>query len=285
MRGPPERRVKSANVNVLSRPVSHDWLTTGIAIVIALIVWRLCDAAITRFYARRFISRFIPRVSTYAGITKSLASLIIFVGLLLYILNVWRVNIAPALGAAGIIGIIIGFGAQSLVKDVLTGVFFLFEDAFDVGDGVELVTTNGTVAGVVDAISLREVRVVDERGYLFSVPCGSIVYIANSTRYPMRLNVDFTVPLTGHIGVLRKQITGIAEEAVRASGMEVEGLVVRLTDVSSTGATFRVHFQAKRTLAPAAASTLRELIASALQAHGYLPQAGAQASARQPANA
>jgi moderate conductance mechanosensitive channel len=272
-------------VNFLSSPSSHDWLTTGIAIVVALIVWRLVDAAITRFYARHFVSRFIPRVSTYSGITKSIASAIIFIGLLLEILNVWHVNVAPALGAAGVVGIVIGFGAQSLVKDVLTGIFFLFEDAFDVGDGVELVTSNGTVAGVVDAISLREIRVIDDRGYLFSVPCGSIVYVSNATRYPMRLNIDFTVPLQDHVGDLRKHITSIAEEAVRQSGMEVEGLSVRLSDVSSGGATFRIHFQAKRKQASVAASHLRELIASELQAHGYLPKADQAATPQQPANA
>jgi moderate conductance mechanosensitive channel len=272
-------------VKLFSLPVSHEWLTTGIAIVIAFIVWRLSDAAITRFYARRFVSRFISRVSTYAGITKSLASAFIFIGLLLEILNVWRVNIAPALGAAGVLGIVIGFGAQSIVKDVLTAVIFLFEDAFDVGDGVELVTTNGIIAGIVDAISLREVRLIDDRGYLYSVPCGSIVYVANSTRFPLRLNIDFTVPLRDQVGELRKQIASIAENAVKKSGVEVEGFAVRLTDVSSSGATFRIHFQAKRKQAPVVASSLRELIATELQKNGYLPKAEQADTAQQPANA
>jgi moderate conductance mechanosensitive channel len=260
-------------VNLFHDPVTSQWLITGIALIVAFVLWRCADAVITRFYARRFVSRFIPRVSTYAGISKSLVGAVIFIALLLEILNVWHVNIVPALGAAGVLGIILGFGAQSLVKDVLTGAFFLFEDAFDVGDGVELVTTNGTIAGVIDAISLREVRLVDERGYLYSVPCGSIVYVANATRLPVRLNIDFTVPLSDHVGKLRKDITTIAEDAVKKSDVEVEGLSVRLTDVSSTGATFRIHFQTRRKQAPVATSSLRELVANELQAHGYLPKA------------
>jgi moderate conductance mechanosensitive channel len=245
---------------------------TGIAILVAFIAWRLIDAVITRFYARRFVSRFIPRVSTYTGVTKSAAGLLIFIVIVLTILNVWHVNVAPALWSAGVLGVVIGVGGQAIVRDVLTGVFYLFEDAFDVGDGVEFVTTNGTVQGVVDAVSLREVRVVDERGYLVSVPYGSIVYAANSTRFPLRLNLDFTLPLRD-IGVLRKQVTGIAEDAVRRSGVEIEGLTVMLMGVSSSDATFRVSFHVKRKQAYTAASALRELITSDLQARGYLPMA------------
>jgi moderate conductance mechanosensitive channel len=270
-------------VKLFSLPVSHEWLITGIAIVVALVLWRLVDAAITRFYARRFVSRFIPRVSTYAGITKSVAGVIIFLALLLEILNVWHVNIVPALGAAGVLGVIIGVGAQAIVRDVLTGIFFLFEDAFDVGDGVELVTTNGTIQGVVDKVSLREVRLIDDRGHLTSVPYGSIVYTSNATRLPLRLTIDFTVPLKDQIGALRKQLASIAEDAVRKSGIEIEGLTVTLAGVSSDSATFRVQFQAKRQRASAAASTLRELIAGDLQAHGYLPKSAGVDSTALPA--
>jgi moderate conductance mechanosensitive channel len=267
-------------VKLFSLPLSREWLTTGIAIVIAFVLWRLIVAAITRFYARRFVSRFIPRLSTYSSITKSIAGAVIFIALALEILNVWHVNVLPALGAAGILGIVIGVGAQPIVRDVLTGVFYLFEDAFDVGDGVELVTTNGTIQGVVDKVSLREVRIVDDRGYVISVPYGSIVYTANATRLPLRQYIDFTVPLRDTVGSLRQDITRIAQEAVKKSGIEIEGLTVSLTDVSPAGATFRVQFGAKRKRALAAVSALRELIANDLQANGYLPKdAGADSVA------
>lgn len=251
---------------------SREWLLTIIAIVVAFLLWRLIIAGITRFYARRFVSRLLPRVSTYAGVSKSLTGLIILVALLLFVLNVWHVDVAPALWSAGVIGIVIGVGAQAIVRDVLTGVFYLFEDTFDVGDGVELTTGNGVVRGSVDAMSLREVRVVDERGYVVSVPYGSIVFAANATRLPLRLSIDFVVPLRGDVATLREQLTKIANQAIKKSAVEIEGLTVVLADISASGATFRVHFQTKRKEAHIAPPMLRELIATELQSNGFLPR-------------
>lgn len=264
--------VKAPIVQFFSLGVSHEWLATVIAIVVAFLLWRLIDAGITKFYARRFASRFIPRVSTYFGVSRSISGVLIFFFLALELLNIWRVNVAPALWSAGALGIVIGVGAQSIVRDVLTGAFWLFEDTFDIGDGVELTTGNGVVQGVIEAISLREVCLVDDRGYVVSVPYGSIVYAANSTRLPLRLNIDFVVPLHDDIGSLREQITSIAEQAVKKSNTDVDGLAVSLIDVASNGATFRIHFQVKRKQAHATTSALRELIASELQAHGFLPK-------------
>jgi small-conductance mechanosensitive channel len=258
---------------------SREWVTLA-ALLIAFVVWRLFDAAITRFYARRFLSRFIPRVSTYVGVTKSIVGLIIFFALVLEILNIWEVNVTPALWSAGVLGVVIGVGAQAIVRDVLTGAFYLFEDTFDVGDGVELTTGNGVIHGVVEAISLREVRLVDDRGYVVSVPYGSIVYAANATRLPLRLSMDFVVPLRDDVASLREQFTKIAQNAVQKSNAEVDGLAVMLTDVSPAGATFRVHFQAKRKEAHMVTSALRELITADLQAQGFFPkseQANAEA--------
>jgi small-conductance mechanosensitive channel len=279
MRGPLHDWVKAHDVQLFILPVSHEWIDTAIALVVALVLWRLVDAAVTRFYARRFVTRFIPRVSTYTGVTKSLSGVIIFFVLTLEILNIWRVNVAPALWSAGILGIIIGVGAQAIVRDVLTGTFFLFEDAFDVGDTVELTTSNGVIRGVVEAISLRELRIVDDRGYLVSVPHGSIVYVANATRLPQRLSIDFVVPLRGDISTLRERLTTIAQGAVATTGTAIEGLHVALAEVSQSTATFRIHFQVKRNEAHLAPPALREAIAAALQADGLLPSVDPRAAA------
>ncbi len=258
---------------------SREWLETIIAIVVAFLLWRLVEAVITRFYARRFVSRLLPRVSTYAGVTRSISGLIIFATLLLVVLHIWHIDVAPALWSAGVVGIVIGVGAQAIVRDVLTGAFYLFEDTFDVGDGVELTTTNGVVRGVVDAVSLRETRLIDERGYLVSIPHGSIVYAANSTRLPLRLSIDFIVPLRADVGSLRERLSEIATRAVQKSGADVDGLSVVLADIGPGGATFRVHFQAKRKEAHLAPPMLRELIAADLQSQGFFPREDAPAAA------
>jgi small-conductance mechanosensitive channel len=276
MRGPLQLRVKAPKiVSFFHSTLRQEWLTTIIAIVVAFVVWRLLEAVITRFYARRFVSRLLPRVSTYAGVTRSVTGLVIFVVALLVVLDIWHLDVAPALWSAGVVGIVIGVGAQAIVRDVLTGMFYLFEDTFDVGDGVELTTGNGVVRGVVDAVSLRETRIIDERGYVVSIPHGSIVYAANSTRLPLRLSIDFTVPLRTDVGTLRAQLTQIAEQAIAQCGVDIDGLNVVLADIGPNGATFRIHFQTKRKEAHVAPPRLRELVAAELQSQGLLSSSGA----------
>lgn len=283
MTGPPQTGVKAPIVNVLNIQSERDWLNTALALAVGFIVWRLVLAAVTKFYARRFVSRFIPRVSTYSSLTKSLVGAVILVAVILELLNIWRINVVPALYSAGVLGIVIGFGAQAIVRDMLTGAFYLFEDTFDVGDTVELTTTNGVLHGVVETVSLREVRIVDERGYLNSIPYGSIVFAANATRLPLRMNLDFDVPLHDDIGSLRGQISAIATKAVNASHVDVDGLEVTLNNVTAATASFRVTFQVSRQQARVAASQLRELIAKDMQAAGFLPSKPDQPIASEPA--
>lgn len=85
------------------------------------------------------------------------------------ILATLDVNIAPLLAGAGVIGLAIGFGSQTFVKDIIAGIFFLIDDAFRVGDYVE----PGTAKGTVEAISLRSLRLRYPHGQVFVVPCSA----------------------------------------------------------------------------------------------------------------
>ncbi len=271
--------VKAATVEQFQLIVHNVWVKSGIAIVVALLAWRLIDAAITKFYARRFVSRFIPRVPTYMSLTKSLSGVIIFFFLILELLNVWKVNVAPALWSAGALSVVIGIGAQAIVRDVLTGTFYLFEDTFDVGDGVELTTGNGVVKGLVEGVGLREVSVIDTQGFVVSVPYGSIIYIANTTRLPSRINFTIGVPLQSDVVKLRQRIDDIAKRALQSSQVSVDHIVVRLVDVNTSQATFNISFHAPRQDALSAESKMREAIVTALQHEGLLPGAPAAMAA------
>jgi moderate conductance mechanosensitive channel len=271
--------VKAATVEQFQHIISNAWVKSLIAIVVAFVVWRLADAAITKFYARRFVSRFIPRVPTYRSITKSFSGAIIFFFLALELLNIWKVNVAPAIWSAGALSVVIGIGAQAIVRDVLTGTFYLFEDTFDVGDGIELTTGNGVVKGLVEAVGLRELRVIDNQGYVVSVPYGSIIYVANTTRLPSRINFNIGLPLHVSVTELRQRIDDIATQALQSGEPRVDHVAVRLVDVSPSQATFNVSFHAPRQDALAIESSTREAIVTALQQQGLLPGADAAASA------
>jgi small-conductance mechanosensitive channel len=251
--------------------IDTQWANSVIAIVVALVIWRLSIAAITKFYARRFISRFIPRVPTYASITKSLVDFLILVVVILTLLHIWKVDVTPALWSAGLISVVIAIGAQATVRDLLTGAFFLFEDTFDVGDGVEMTTGNGVVAGVVEEINLRVTRIVDTRGYLVSIPNGSIVFVANTSRLPSRHVMRVTLPLRMDVATLRQRVSAVVNEVVKSSNLGVAGAAVQLDDVTPENASFGIEFQVQRQHANIAESTLRERIVTKLQADGLLP--------------
>ena len=264
---------EGAEVEQFELIASTHWAQTLAALIIALVIWRLCDAAITRFFARRFMSHFIPRVATYASLSKSLVSLVIGFVLVLVVLHIWNVNVLPALWSAGVLGIVLGIGAQAIVRDLLAGVFFLFEDTYDVGDGVELTTTNGVVSGTVDAIGLREVRVVDSRGAMVSVPNGNIVMAANTTRLPSRVRFTLDLPLRFGVIDLRERLTRIASRAAESSVAQLDHVAVQLEQVSPDSVTFAISFHVKRQHAMGASAFVRETIATTLQGEGILPGA------------
>ncbi len=96
----------------------------------------------------------------------------------LILLSELGVNIAPLLAGAGVLGLAIGFGAQTLVKDVITGIFILMEDTISVGDVVEV----GAHAGLVEKISIRTVHMRDFDGNVHSIPFGEVQTIKNMSK-------------------------------------------------------------------------------------------------------
>ncbi|WP_152046060.1 mechanosensitive ion channel domain-containing protein [Aureimonas psammosilenae] len=114
------------------------------------------------------------------------------------------VNVAPLLAGAGIIGIAISFGSQQLVQDVITGFFFLFEDALAIGD----VITTGTYSGVVEGISIRTVKIRAGNGALYSVPFGQVKALQNDSRdygiYQLVVTVDYEADVDHAMKVMRE---------------------------------------------------------------------------------
>lgn len=118
------------------------------------------------------------RLDALAAVLASAAGFVVWLIALFTVLAELKVNIGPLLAGAGIAGIAIGFGAQSLVRDFLAGAFILIEDQFAVGDEVDL----GDAVGVVEAISLRTTRLRSADGAVWYVPNGQIARIGNSTQ-------------------------------------------------------------------------------------------------------
>jgi len=120
----------------------------------------------------------VKRAETLGQVFRYIASVIIWLVTGIVVLGELGIAIAPLLGAAGVVGLAIGFGAQSLVKDYFTGIFLLLENQLRQGDVVEV----GGKSGIVEEITLRYVQMRDYNGNVHYVPNGGITTVTNMTR-------------------------------------------------------------------------------------------------------
>lgn len=118
------------------------------------------------------------QISTVVGVIRSAGVFIIVLVAVMQTLQVFNINIAPLLASAGIAGLAIGFGAQTLVKDVINGFFILAENQFEVGDTIKAAGVQGTV----EEVTMRRTILRDGDGTLHIVPNGSIQIVSNATR-------------------------------------------------------------------------------------------------------
>src|SRR5690349_4520963 len=130
------------------------------------------------------------RIEALASVLRSLLTFVIYAVALFMILGEVGIELGPLLAGAGILGVALGFGSQSLVKDFLSGVFILVEDQFGVGDIVDL---DAQTSGVVDAVSLRTTRLRSVDGTLWHVPNGEIRRVGNQSQHWSRALIDVEV--------------------------------------------------------------------------------------------
>jgi small conductance mechanosensitive channel len=124
------------------------------------------------------------------------------------ILSEIGVDIAPLIASAGIIGVALGFGAQSLVKDYLAGLFLIFEDQYGVGDSIDLATVSGTV----EAVSLRVTRLRDVNGTVWYVRNGEILRVGNQSQNWARTVLDVPVAPDTDLVQVRRVLQEVAHE-------------------------------------------------------------------------
>jgi small-conductance mechanosensitive channel len=153
----------------------------AISIVIALLIWESANAAIQRRLdqlSRDAQAARSARVRTLLPMLRTMLFGAIVVVVALIALSEIGVNIAPLLAGAGVIGLAIGFGSQRLVQDLITGVFLLMEDAISVGDVVNVAGQGG----VVEALSIRSIRLRSLDGTVHIIPFSAVTMVSNMTK-------------------------------------------------------------------------------------------------------
>jgi small conductance mechanosensitive channel len=154
------------------------------------------------------LTRSTQRTETIAGVLRSVVTALIWIVAAFMILDTVGVNLVPLLAGAGIAGVALGFGAQSLVRDFLAGSFLLLEDQYSIGDYVDVEKAEGTV----EAISLRLTRVRDIEGVVWYVPNGEISRVGNLSQHWSKTVLDIGVAYETDIDHAFQVIKRIADE-------------------------------------------------------------------------
>jgi moderate conductance mechanosensitive channel len=165
-------------------------------LIVAYLILKVLDSALRRLRLLipagdvLGVARVEQRTETLRLVIRSVSKAVLILLVVLTISAELGFNIGPILASAGIVGLAVGFGAQSLVKDVISGFFILFEDQFGIGDVVKI----GEFTGVVERMSLRATVLRNLEGQVYVVPNGNVQNVTVMTKQWARAVIDVTVP-------------------------------------------------------------------------------------------
>jgi small conductance mechanosensitive channel len=206
----------------IGKPLAIIWLVV-LALVSRWVLFKLIDRLVSRaqtgvlpdaFNRGPFAdhesevtrTRRVQRAQTIGTLLKSIVSGVIVAIVVMMALSEVGVDIAPLIASAGILGVALGFGAQSLVKDFLSGIFMIFEDQYGVGDSVNL----GDVSGTVEAVGLRVTRLRDVDGTVWYVRNGEILRVGNQSQNWSRSVLDVAVGYKEDVAKVRRILREVA---------------------------------------------------------------------------
>jgi len=190
----------------------HDMPKLVIIVVGALVLSRLLRVMVRRIAALQ--EKKLPsgiraqKIRTMASVITSVGVFVIFFWAVLQALPLFGLNLGPLLASAGIAGLAIGFGAQTLVHDFINGFFILLENQYDIGDNVRIAGVKGTV----EAMSLRHTLLRDEDGTVHFVPNSEIKIVSNTTRDWSQLTLRVTVAYSEPSDRIVKLLQEIGDE-------------------------------------------------------------------------
>lgn len=193
-------------------------LMSAAVVFIGVIVMRLGHRVIASIIHGRALRAFHhpQQVDTYHSVIKSVFNYIMYFLIITVVLSIFGVNVSSLLAMAGVGGVAVAFGAQTLVKDVISGLFIWGEGSISVGDVVDI---NG-LQGVVESIAIRTTVVRNFNGNLYTIPNGDIRSITNMSRDYKRAIVDIRCPYEEN----QERLVQIITEEMEKAGSEIDGL-------------------------------------------------------------
>ncbi|MFQ5937450.1 MAG: mechanosensitive ion channel domain-containing protein [Acidiferrobacterales bacterium] len=191
----------------------------AVVLLLAYAVWGFVKAAVQRYAVSQEPDTAEPgegegggpggtRLQTLLPLFRKFLLITLVVMVVMIALSELGVNIGPLIAGAGIVGIAIGFGAQTLVRDIVSGVFFLLDDAFRMGEYVEI----GNTRGRVEKISIRSLQLRHHNGPVHTIPFGEITHLTNYSRDYVIMKFELRVPFETDIDKVRKLIKKVGQE-------------------------------------------------------------------------
>lgn len=214
--------------------------------------------------------RSAARAETITGVLRSVSTGVLYVLAGVYSLDVLGVNLGPLIAGAGVVGVALGFGAQSLVRDFLSGTFILIEDQYGVGDAVDL----GDAVGTVEAVNLRTTRLRSVDGTVWHVPNGEILRVGNQSQQWARAVVDVVVAHGTDVEAATRTMQATAAEVVARPELAVDVLgepeVWGVEALTPQGITLRLVLKTRPGSQWKVMRALRQDVGTALEADGVV---------------
>jgi small conductance mechanosensitive channel len=248
------------------------FLILALAILGARLGGRLAGRSIRSLATRSPLREAGPRVEqraeTLAGVAVGVVRIFVWTVAGLLVLGELGLNLGPFLAGASIVGVALGFGAQSLVKDFLSGFFILVEDQYAVGD----VITIGDTTGTVEEINLRVTRIRAGDGTVWFVPNGEIRKVGNSAKEWGRAIVDVIIPnkadLAAATAAIGEEAAALAAEPAWADAVLEDPEVLGVESMAADNVTVRVSTKTTPAHRAPLARELRARITRRLQQDG-----------------
>lgn len=254
-------------------------LTVALRFVVARVIRRLAKLPAERLgvsdNAKVVLGdphRMSQRLQTFSSVLNSTIAIVLGSVALLMILSELGVQVAPLLASAGVVGVALAFGAQTLVRDIISGVFMLVEDQYGVGDRVELGAT-GTVmaAGTVERVALRITTIRDDDGRVWHIRNGEIMRVANESQGWSHAVAQVQVQPRTDITATREVMEAVTQQ-LRAEESYADAIIdepeVRVEEISGAGITLRWSVRTRPGQQWRVASAMRRRLTTAFAEHG-----------------
>jgi small-conductance mechanosensitive channel len=239
------------------RSLTHAALTAGGALLVAYVCWEIIHFLTDSYIARNSPTAMGPaeeegapppsatRLATILPLMRMAAIIVIFVVSALVVLSELGINITPLIAAVSIFGLALSFGSQTLVRDIVSGIFYLADDAFRVGEYIDCGKAKGTVEG----FTLRSIKLRHQNGQIFTIPFGQLGQITNFSRDWCTMKFNLRFARDTDVEKLRKTVKKVGLAMMEEPEFKDEFLqplkLQGVADVADNALVMRFKFTAK----------------------------------------